>query len=363
VLRRLEDEPFAIPDATFEHIAGCARCRARRATITRDAAEAARRLGRPQPVPDVDRAWVELQSRLAALTSGGPDGSGLRVPRAPGRFARVSVRTGVAAGVVVAALAGTAAAATLSGVFAPTRVAPVPVSVGDVRALAGFMDLADGGPPGGFPTRTGTGTLPFGSLRWSSTGSVRTLDSRTEAEAVSGVAVALPAHVPSGVGSPTRFVVQPRVSATITFDAAAGSLDGATATLDAGPAVFVEYGPRSSGASIPTLGILTMPRPTGVATGASLDQIESFLLSRPGIPADLATEIRLLGDVSTILPVPTPPGVTSKAVHVGRWPGVVLADRSGVVSGVVWEDGAHVVHAVGGLVDQEGVLGVARQLG
>jgi hypothetical protein len=94
-----------------------------------------------------------------------------------------------------------------------------------------------------------------------------------------------------------------------------------------------------------------------------MSQIEAFLLSRPDIPAQLAEEIRLLGDLRTTLPVPTPPGTNARSVQVGGFPGVLLADASGAASVVIWEDGASLVHVVAGIVDSQDALAVADQIG
>lgn len=361
VLRRLEDEPFAVPDSTFEHVSQCGRCRTRRDAIATDARRAAGLLAGPQLVPDVDRGWSDLARRMQASRLG-PAPAG-HAPRPPRRAVRMSVRGGLIAGTAAVVLGGTAAAASLTNVFSPTHVASVPVNAADVQALAGFMNLGDPSTVAGFPTPTGTGTLPFGSLRWDASAPAQQVGSAASAEALSGIPVSLPARLPAGVGSPKSFVVQPRVSATLTFNSAAGKLAGTTVGLNAGPAVFVVYGSRSNAADVPTLGILIMRRPTATSTGASISQIESYLLSRPGIPSQLAEEIRLLGDISSVLPVPTPSGLGSKQVQVAGNPGVVITDGSGAASGVVWEDRAGIVHAVAGLINQQNVLDVANQLG
>jgi hypothetical protein len=363
VLRRLEDEPFAISDVTFAHVSQCRRCKARRDSIAADAKNASRRLGAPQLVADVDRGWSDFLRRLDASRL---DGAPRRPSYAPPRWnwgARVSVRTGLVAAAAAMVIGGTAAAATLTNVFEPTHVAPVSVNASDVQALAGFMSFGDTSSEGGFPTPTGSGNLPFGTLHWTSTAIAQEVSSPSQAEAMTGLRLAQPSHLPSGVGTADKYVVQPKVGATLTFNSSAGSLAGATVTLEAGPAIFIAYGSQSSSLSLPTMGILTMQRPTATSSGATMSQIESFLLSRPGIPPQLAEEIRLLGNISTVLPVPTPTGLNSKQVHVSGHPGVLISDRSGIASGVVWEDGSGIVHAVGGLINQQNVLDVANQLG
>ncbi|MBV9662030.1 MAG: hypothetical protein JO337_12820 [Acidimicrobiales bacterium] len=365
VLRRLEDEPFAIADSTFEHIRHCRRCTARRHQIAGSAGIAARLLSGPRPAPDVERGWQDLQERLGR--SGLTRSPAHLAVRSPGRRRRrggnLSVRTAVVAGALVVTVAGgAAAAATVTGVFAPTRVAPVAVTPSDFQAISSFMSFSDTSGPAGLPTSNGTGYLPFGSLRWASVGQGRQVGSLAEAESLAGIRIALPGRLPAGVGSPMTYVVQPKLTVSVTFDSAAGSLAGASAVMNLGPAIFVGYGSRSGAAEVPTLGILTLPRPTATSTGATIGQIENFLLSQRGVPANLAEELRLLGNISNVLPVPAPAGMVSKSVQVGSWPGVVMSDRSQVASAVVWEDGAGVVHAVAGLVDQQGVLSVADQL-
>jgi hypothetical protein len=172
----------------------------------------------------------------------------------------------------------------------------------------------------------------------------------------------VPAHLPAGVGALRQVIVQPRVSATVAFDSTAGSLSGSSVTLEAGPAVVTGYGGRGSGSDLPTLAMVTMPRPTARSTGASLGQIEAFLLAQPGIPPQFAEDVRLLGGLGTTLPVPVPHGATVRSVQVAGWPGVLLSDSANTAAGVIWEDGRGMLHAVAGLLDSQDVLNVAAQL-
>jgi hypothetical protein len=366
-LRRVLDEPFAVADATLDHLAGCRRCQTRQQELAARAGCAARVLARPQPAPDVDRGWADLQRRLAdpgsahRRTASSPIGRGRRWAPGP-RWAGVSLKSGAVAAGVAVVVAGSAAAATVGGVFAPTHVAPVTISAGDLQALSGFVDLADPASTVGFPTASGSGTLPFGTLRWASAGAARTVGSAAAARSATGLTVPLPSHLPAGVGPAAVFAVQPRLTATVTFDARAGKLAGATAVVNGGPAVFVGYGSTSGSSDLPALGVLTMPRPTASVRGASIADLEDFLLSRPGVPPQLGQEIRLLGNPSSVLPIPTLSGMHTESVRVGRWPAVLISVPSGAGAGVVWEDSAGTVHVVAGLVDQKDVLDVANQL-
>jgi hypothetical protein len=131
--------------------------------------------------------------------------------------------------------------------------------------------------------------------------------------------------------------------------------------LDAGPAVFVSYA-GAAGSDLPPLAVATMPRPTARSTGASISQIEAYLLNQPGIPAPLAEEVRLLGDLRTTLPVPVPKGASVRSVQVAGWPGVLLADSSNAAGAVVWEDGRGMLHVVAGILDSQDLVNVADQL-
>jgi hypothetical protein len=364
VLRRLDDEPLAVPDRVTEHIAGCARCRARREQIASDTEWAARLFAGPQLLADLDAEWATFQRRLNMPPPQGAKQRG-RAPVALGWRRRgprrVSLRAVIAIGVIGIVIAGTAAAGTLTTIFAPKQVAPVSLSRGDLSAITSFMGLGDSRLLGGFPTATGATTARFGTITWHSS-TAYPASSLAQAAAVARFRVPLPTNLPTGVGAVQQFMIQPRVRATVTFNSTAGSLDGSSVTLDAGPAVLATY-TSSGGANLPTLVVATMPRPTAVSSGASAGQIEAFLLRAPGIPPQLAEEVRLLGDLRTTLPIPVPSGASVRSVQIDGWPGVLVADPSGVVAGVIWEDGSGMLHLVAGLLDSQDVLNVAKQLG
>ncbi len=89
-------------------------------------------------------------------------------------------------------------------------------------------------------------------------------------------------------------------SATFTLDAAAAaaaaakaghspptipaSLNGTTVTVAAGPAVLAVYGASALGRPAPpTLLIAQGVRPTASTNGATLQQLEDFLVAQPGV--------------------------------------------------------------------------------
>ena len=362
VLRRLVDEPMAVPDDDRRHLAGCDRCQAASKEAAGDAAFASRALCAPEGivgVADIDLEWLLLQENLRA-----PEWArqhrraAFRDPwRLPRRLSNVSLGTGtaVAAGVLVIGV-GTAAA--LTTVYAPTKVAPVTISPQDLSAISSLTGLGNGNLPA-----SGSRQLPFGELTWTSSGRLKQVSSLAAARALTHLAFTAPAQLPAGVGTPS-IMVQPQVTATIHFNASAGSgVGGSTLEVTLGPGIAVQYGGTTGGNSLTTLVIAAMQRPVASSDGATASQLETFLLSQPGVPSGLAQELRLLGNPGTTLPVPVPSGMTSQQLKIGGAPAVLVEAPADVASGVIWETPNGVVHGVGGLLDQEDVLSVARQIG
>ena len=280
----------------------------------------------------------------------------------PRRLANISVGAGTA--VVAGVLAtGAAAAAVLTTVYAPTQVAPVRISANDLQAIESITGI--GGLSGG-PQPSGSTQLAFGDLTWTTAGRAQQVSSLASASAMTHLTFPTPATLPSGVGAISRIEVEPQVTATMRFSQSAGpAVAGSTLEITVGPAIAVQYGGTSGHSGLITLAIAATRRPVASIGGgeraASASQLEAFLLSRPGVPAGLAQELRLLG--STTLPVPVPSGMSELLEHVGGAPAVLVTDPDGFASGVIWESRDGVVHAVGGLLDREDVLSVADQIG
>jgi hypothetical protein len=359
VMRRLVDEPLAVPDLARRHIAGCGRCRAESTEITEDAALAARLLGAPAEVADIDLEWILLQDRLA-----NPSAARRPVTSRPGRMPRRLANISVGAGTAVVAgvlATGAAAAAVLTTVYAPTQVAPVRISASDLQAIESITGV---GRLPGTAQPSGSTQLAFGELSWTTAGGPQQVSSIAAASAMTHLAFPTPAALPSGVGAISRIEVQPQVTATVRFSQSAGpALSGSTLQITVGPAIAVQYGGTVGRGNLVTLAIAAARRPVASSTGATASQLEAFVLSRPGLPASLAQEIRLLGNPGSVLPVPVPSGMSELLEHIGGAPAVLVTDPSGFASGVIWESSDGVVRAVGGLLDREDVLGVANQVG
>ena len=179
VLRRLVDEPLAVPDLARRHIAGCGRCRAESTEIAADAALAARVLGAPSEVADIDLEWILLQDRLTRPAAAKRPVMS-RPGRMPRRLANISVGAGTA--VVAGVLAtGAAAAAVLTTVYAPTQVAPVRISANDLQAIESITGI---GRLSGGPQPSGSTRLAFGDLTWTTAGRAQQVSSLASASAM-----------------------------------------------------------------------------------------------------------------------------------------------------------------------------------
>jgi hypothetical protein len=355
---------MAVADRDRRHLDSCGRCQAERTEVARDAALAGHLFAAPRPACDIDLEWILLQHRL---TEPGPARQRAvshpwRMPRPP---ARLSLGTGTAAAAVVIAV-GVGAAAALNSVYTPTRVVPVTVSPSDLTAVENLTGLSPAQVPGNIPA-SGSQRLPFGTLAWTSAGPAEQVGSVAQASALTHLAYKAPATLPAGVGAPSQIAIQPQVTATLNFSQDAGpGVAGSTLEITGGPAMAVQYGGRAGQtgrADLTTLVIVVMRRPVAASTGATARQLESFLLSRGHLPADLTQELRLLGNPGATLPVPVPKGMSAQQLKIGGASAVLIADPSGAASGVIWESRDGLVHAVGGLLDPKDVLSVARQIG
>src|SRR5205823_13979784 len=89
---------------------------------------------------------------------------------------------------------------------------------------------------------------------------------------------------------------------------------------------------------IPQLVIVQMKAPVLYSDGPSVAQYEDALLSMPGVPPSLASQIRALGDLSSTLPIPIPTSLASAhSADISGSPGLVIGDTTGIASGVLWQ--------------------------
>ncbi|HEY7272428.1 MAG TPA: hypothetical protein VH502_06810 [Actinoplanes sp.] len=351
-LRRLLDEPAGVADGDREHVAGCPACLSGLAAAHEDAALAGAALDVDLTV-DVDTGWRRLSHAASAER-------GRRLPAATSASRwRAALRSPVVAIVAVLALlagASAAAAADWLQIFRTQQISPVTVTRADLVALP---DLS-----------------AYGDLEVTQEPNVRAVADAAAAEKITGLSMPRVSKLPRGVTGEPTYRVGDRVSATFTFSAdkaaraaeAAGEalpapppgLDGSRFRLNAGPGLAAVW---AESRGVPALIVARAVAPTGYSSGVPFATARDYLLSLPGMPKDVASQLRSFSGDGTTLPLPVPTDqLTSSAAEVGGVPATVLTSRDGLLAGVVWvNDG--VVTAVAGSLSADEVLSVARGLG
>ena len=350
-LRRLVDEPAGVADVEREHVSGCPRCRASLVAVREDAAAVSRALeagADPELGTDVETEWRRLSAALAR----GDAGTRPAVTRPPRRF-----RAPVVAGVGVLALATGVGAAAANGwlpIFQTEEVAPLTVSEGDLVRLP---DLD-----------------AYGDLEVTDEVDLREVPDADAAEDATGLSLPQVESLPRGVTGEPVLRVADRAVAVFTFSAAdaeeaaadgvdlppvPAGLDGSRFRISAGPGVAAVW-PSASGA--PALVLARAVPPVADSSGVPFATAVDYLLSLPGLPPEVASQLRTLSGEATTLPlVVNSDHLTSETTEVDGHPATLLASRDEAVAGVVWVDDG-VLTAVAGSLGVDEVLAVARGL-
>ncbi|MFC7272647.1 hypothetical protein ACFQS1_01535 [Paractinoplanes rhizophilus] len=345
-LRRLVDEPDGVPDAARHHVLGCAECRAGLAAAESDADLAAHALHAEagaddiEAGTDVDAAWRRLSATTAAPGKF----------RHPGRKLRSPIVAGVAAAVVLAG-AGAAAAADWLPIFRAERVTPVVVTPGDLVALP---DLS-----------------AYGTVELTKPARVRAVDGPAAATEATGLPVPQVGKLPRGVTGSPSYRVGDRAVATFTFQAAKAArtaaaagkplppppagMDGSQFRLTAGPGLAAIW---AEGHGVPAMVVARVAAPVVYSTGIPFETARDYLLSLPGLPESVATELRGTAALSLIVKGASE---TTATVDVNGVPATVLALKDGTMAGVVWVDGGYLT-GVAGSISADEAVGVARGL-
>lgn len=360
-LRRIYDEPLAMAASEQAHYDECPGCKARFELVAADA----RAIGRLVALPDFEsqprQAMALLSLRIREEEALRPvrwyepllGGWGMR------RLAGPAAAVAVACALLVVSTA-TGALPSLIKVFQPHSVTPISVS------------------PSGFPAPNTL--LDYGAVSWTpAPPSAELVPDASTAQARSGLPALLPATPPRGVSGPVSYAVIAHAVGSLAFDGARlrasaashrvkvspmpAAIDHSTLYVNAGPALLEVWGASanpSSGGSAPTLVIAQTRVPTVESSGASTKQLEDYLLSQPGVPPDLAAQVRAIKDPSTTLPIPIPAGLaTTKSIPINGVQGLLI--DAGIASGVVWEKG-NVIYAVAGQLTPDQVIALASSL-
>jgi len=352
LLRRLVDEPAGVTDADRAHVAGCTGCLTEVAAAADDARAVRLALATPADAVDADAAWDRLSAALPDPLPAGRTAAA-RPSLRRGRAHRAGgVRRPLTAAVAFAAVlsvAGVAAANDWLPVFRTEQVAPVAFDSADLVALP---DLS-----------------AYGTVEVTGDGDLHQAADPAAAAEETGLDVPAVAELPGGVVGEPTVQVGGQVSAVFTFSAdlaaEAGAaappagLDGSRVRLVAGPGVAQVW---TSASGVPALVVATAVAPSADSSGAPFTTLRDYLLSLPGLPDDLAAQLRTFTADGTTLPLPVPTDLAdSSPAEVDGTPATVLESRDRSMAAVVWvQDG--VVTAVAGSLGADEVLAVARGL-
>ena len=358
VIRRLLDDPAGVSEPDRDHVAGCEPCLGALATMRDDARIVELALTIDDPAgdvgSDVDAALTRLHRALPAAPALAPvhDMATERAARSS-RFRETVRRPAVVAlaAAVVLAGASTAAANNWFQIFQAEKVAPIIFSAADLNALP---DLR-----------------AYGDVEVSGEPDVHDVAGPQEAAAESGLDVPDVTHVPRGVRGEPTYQVGDQVTATFTFSSeraaraarAAGQelpppppgLDGSQVRMVAGPGLVAVWTQR---AGLPSLAVGRAVAPKAFSTGVPFETVRDYLLTLPGMPENVAAQLRTFASDGSTLPLPVPPDTTSSATVNGA-PATVLVARDRSLAAVVWVDDG-LVTAVAGPLDVDEVLEVAR---
>jgi hypothetical protein len=357
-LRRMVDEPDAHGGADARHLETCTDCKARYGTVSKDAQAISSLLTAPELKVDVASAFKRVRTAPAARPT-----FGLRLPmmRPGSRPVVLAFATAVAAiALLVTAIAQD------SNTFTPQTLAPVPVTMADMEALSQLS--------------------AYGTITWTNQPQPQIVTSAAEATTVSGLPAPKVATLPTGVSSTVTYAAMGQATAVFTFSTAKATaaaaqagktlpalpagMDGAQLTVTVGPAVAEIYGNISkpsagsdiTQANLPQLIVGETTAPVATSSQVTVVQFENYLLSQPGVSAELKAAIKAIRDPSTTLPIPIPVQfATSSTVTIQGVQGLALGDNTGVGAGVIWIKHG-VVYGVVGTIKRDDAVNVANQL-
>jgi hypothetical protein len=260
--------------------------------------------------------------------------------------------------IVILLVPGTSALASqLLSLFRVQSFQPVQVTHQDVTALAQYSA----------PRVDDLGSIQFQA------NSFQMRNNLTKDQAVKSVKfpVVFPGQLPDGVSNSPAYSVVEAGHGVFTFSATKlhaylvknghgnvkipANLDGATFDVTTTAGVVIKYGYHGGNPFV----IVEMPSPVLRATGsASLEQLQDFLLSLPGLPASLVAQLKQIDLSKGTMPIPVPAGVDAHTVTVKGASGVLLnstktatienIEQFPVGSVVVWQT-KNILYAVGGI--------------
>lgn len=171
-----------------------------------------------------------------------------------------------------------------------------------------------------------------------------------------------PALLPQGASKTPTIRFSPASQTRLTFDkqkarayfdslnrkdvSLPDNMNGATLVVSLPPVVMLEYD-GSDGKPSLMVGQAHDVQ-VGVEGNVTLDEVRSFLLSMPGLPDDLARQLRSIQDWRSTLPIPIPADKISwQDTTVAGSPGYILNDNTGLGSAVIWQKNGQILGVAG----------------
>ncbi len=262
-------------------------------------------------------------------------------------------------------------ASQLFSLFRVQQFQPVQINEQDIQTLSSHS----------IPTIDDLGSVTFQA------GSLADHEGLTEAQAAHTVTfpLLLPRTLPQGIANTSTFAVTGKGQATFTFQSSKAqaylarngyrnvsipaNLDSSTFEINVNAGVMIDYSSKAQEQFM----IVEMPSPVVSATGkASLQDLRNFVIALPGLPPQVAAQLKQINLLSGVLPLPIPSGVTAKSVAVHGTAGLLLTSSITTSieqiksfpagSAVIWQAGG-IIYALGGTIsDTNQLINVANAL-
>lgn len=246
------------------------------------------------------------------------------------------------------------------GIFRVKRFATVTIEPASIPATAGKGD----------PTSMGSFTIH-------QMPSTTTAPSLKEAQAMAGFGLRTPQRLPSGLETSPRITVSKEGRFSYTFDlkkareylatmGMAGndlpaSLDGATVQLTIPPQVVIEY--RGPNGASPSLTLSQGHSPVLQAPpGLDVEQLRRSLLSMPGLPTELKSQLEAIQDWQQTAVIPLPKDrALSKEVAVDGVKGLYLQGNPGTGNALLWQK-ADILYGIAGTLGSDELLAATNSM-
>jgi hypothetical protein len=186
-----------------------------------------------------------------------------------------------------------------------------------------------------------------------------------------------PATLPAGIGTTPTIRVSQGSQVRFTFDknkartyyqstghpevSLPDKFDGASLIVSIPPAALLTYsggGSNHADVIVAEAGELVVD----VQGKVSLPEMRDFLLSLPGLPNAVVSQLKTMDNWSNTLPIPVPVDqVNWQQVTINGTPALLLKDNSGIGSAAVWHANGHLI-GVAGTLKADDLTKIAKSL-